>query len=159
MDTSVHALDVAQYFLSKANTEGDLITNLKMQKLLYYAQAWHLVNFDRPLFSETIEAWNLGPVVANVYREFKQFGAGPIVYSETGREAEIFTPPQIEYLDEFYGIFIPFAAHQLVNASHNEKPWMEAIHTTKIITNDCMKSFYSEKLSQIESAKSQQKAS
>ncbi|MDA8325367.1 MAG: DUF4065 domain-containing protein [Nitrospiraceae bacterium] len=154
MDASIHALDVARYFLSKANEEGDLITNLKMQKLLYYAQAWHLVNFDEPLFIDHINAWNLGPVVADVYREFKKFGAGPIVYEATGKESRMFTPSQIEYLDEFYDIFIPVAAHQLVNASHNERPWIDAMKTTwKIITNEDMKSFYSEKLSQSKSAK------
>jgi uncharacterized phage-associated protein len=56
MSTPVKAIDVAKYFLNWANNKGDLITNLKMQKLLYYAQAWYLVNFKKPLFSDPIEA-------------------------------------------------------------------------------------------------------
>ena len=43
---NLSALDVAKYFLCKAHQEGDLVTNLKLQKLLYYAQAWYLVNLN-----------------------------------------------------------------------------------------------------------------
>lgn len=149
--TNISALDVAKYFLQKANNDGDLITNLKIQKLLFYAQAWHLVNFNVPLFKEEIEAWNLGPVIREVYDAFRVYGATPIKYEETGRETEVFTDEQKNYLDEFYDIFSKFSAHELVNMSHSEPPWKEGVKAWhKVISPESMKKYYS---SLIESGK------
>ncbi|HSX79064.1 MAG TPA: type II toxin-antitoxin system antitoxin SocA domain-containing protein, partial [Candidatus Saccharimonadia bacterium] len=56
--------DVAQYFLAKADEDaGDLMSNLKLQKLVYYAQGFALALLDKPLFPQCIEAWIHGPVV------------------------------------------------------------------------------------------------
>lgn len=138
------AIDVARFFLGKANREGDLITNLKMQKLLYYAQAWYLVNYDRPLFSDELKAWDLGPVVEKVYREYKKFGSKPIEYRSTGTEESIFSDDDLEFLNEFYGKFISCSAHTLVNLSHSEQPWIDANKTSsKIMDLDKMGAFYS----------------
>lgn len=124
--TNISALDVAKYFLNTANNDGDLISHLKLQKLLYYAQAWYLVNYSTPLFREPIEAWELGPVIKSVYSEFKKFKSAPIIYKTTNKESEIFTKKQITYLNEFYDIFSKYTAHELVNMTHNESPWKEA---------------------------------
>ena len=97
----VRALDVANLFLHWANTAGDLISNLKMQKLLYYAQAWHLVNFRQRLFSDPIEAWDLGPVIRSVYSKYRKHGYGPISYKGTCHEEDVFSSGQIEFLKEF----------------------------------------------------------
>ena len=53
------AIDVARYFLLVASSleAGDTISNLKMQKMLYYAQGWHFAHFNTPLFDDEIEAW------------------------------------------------------------------------------------------------------
>src|SRR5262245_19575381 len=92
--------EVAYVFLKWAYSEGEIISNLKMQKLLYYAQAWHLVFFNKPLFKEEIEAWDLGPVVSEAYQEFKSFGNDPLNYELDGTEEKPFTKPQLEYLRE-----------------------------------------------------------
>ena len=63
--------DVAEYFLALANETGGTITNLKLQKLVYYAQAWHLANFDKPLFDAKFEAWVHGPVIPGLYEEYR----------------------------------------------------------------------------------------
>jgi len=141
------ALDVAKYFLYKANSSGDLISNLKLQKLLYYAQAWYLVNFKKEvLFEDAIEAWDLGPVVPSVYHYFKDFRHTPIdcdVKSSTilgkvrGKDRE--------YLDEFYNKFIRYTATDLVNMSHNEKLWKTAFkNQIKIINIEDMRAYYCE---------------
>lgn len=144
--THITALDVANYFLFKANDDGDLITNLKMQKLLYYAQAWHLVNFDAPLFKETIRAWALGPVVKEVYDKLKEFGASPIKYESTGKETAVFSKKQVDYLNEFYDVFFELSAHDLVNMTHNETPWKEAFKYKRNISRESMKEFYTQML-------------
>ena len=63
---------VADYIIRSAHESGELITNLKLQKLVYYAQAWHLALFDEPLFDDPIEAWVHGPVVSSLYSKFPE---------------------------------------------------------------------------------------
>jgi uncharacterized phage-associated protein len=144
------AINVAELFLSWAHRDGDLITNLKMQKLLYYAQAWHLVNFNKkPLFNDGIEAWDFGPVIPSVYHEYKTFGYRPIPHAITKNEEAPFTPDQMEYLELLYDKFIRFSAHELVNMSHNEDPWKKAFNSDlypKIISHEEMTKYYSKLL-------------
>lgn len=137
------ALDIAYYFLHKANQDGDTITNLKMQKLLYYAQAWYLVNFNEPLFEDSIEAWPYGPVISKVYHQFKKFKNMPIKYKDTGKEKENFTDKELDYLNQFYNKFIEYSAHTLARATHNDSPWRDAIDEGEhIIDNRIIKDFY-----------------
>jgi uncharacterized phage-associated protein len=131
--TAIKAMDVANYLLCWANKNGDLITNLKMQKLLYYAQAWYLVNHKAALFSDPIEAWEYGPVVPEVYRKFKKFGARSIEYKETGKEENIFSEMQLNYLNDFSLYFMKYPAYMLVNATHNEAPWKDAFKANELI--------------------------
>ncbi len=68
------ALDVANYFLCRVDREaGDTISLLKLQKLVYYAQAWSLVMRDKPLFYQDIEAWCSGPVVRDVWNQYEDY--------------------------------------------------------------------------------------
>jgi uncharacterized phage-associated protein len=68
--------EVANYFLKRQEPEvGDLMTNLKLQKLVYYAQGFYLAMMDSPLFNEPIEAWEHGPVCVPLYHEYKNFGS------------------------------------------------------------------------------------
>jgi uncharacterized phage-associated protein len=69
---------VADYFINFSHEVGDPISNLKLQKLLYYAQAWHLALYDSSLFPERIQAWVHGPAVPPVYRRFKEWAWKPI---------------------------------------------------------------------------------
>ena len=144
---TVKAQDVANLLLYWANRDGDLISNLKLQKLLYYAQAWYLVNFDRLLFDDSIEAWDFGPVIPNLYRKYKRFGCNPIKYRDkAGEEEKQFSKQQLAFLSEFYDVYIRIPAHTLVNVSHNEKPWIEGFRQTlKVIDVDTMREYYTEK--------------
>jgi uncharacterized phage-associated protein len=66
-------LDIARYFLRQAQHErGETVSALKLQKLVYYAQAWHIVLQRQPLFPEAIEAWQRGPVVRSLWKEYGQ---------------------------------------------------------------------------------------
>ena len=69
------ALEIAVWFLGAIDRKaGDGITHLKLQKLVYYAQAWSLALLNRPLFDEEVEAWAHGPVVESIFQRFKQSG-------------------------------------------------------------------------------------
>lgn len=123
--------DVARYFLYRATEVGDLITNLKMQKLVYYAYAWTLVKHGERLFEEPIQAWPNGPVVPSLYRQLKQYGYSPIgeEFIDAGSEEELlarFPPDVLETLAEVYENYGTKSAFELVVSTHHEKPWMEA---------------------------------
>ena len=73
-----NAKAVANYLLDLANVEGEAITPMKLQKLIYYAHGWHLAVTGQPLITDKVEAWEYGPVVPSVYQDFKRFGNEPI---------------------------------------------------------------------------------
>ena len=79
----INASNVAEYFLSLTEPEaGDIMSNLKLQKLVYYAQGYHLALFNKEFFSDEIEAWEHGPVVPQLYHCYKQYGSGAIAIPE-----------------------------------------------------------------------------
>ncbi len=75
--------DVANWFLCNIDREaGDSITHLKLQKLLYYAQAWSLVLKGKSLFEEDFEAWAHGPVLPSIFEQYKNMGFQALSYCE-----------------------------------------------------------------------------
>ena len=122
----VPATRVANVLLALAHEHGDVVTNLKLQKLLYYAQAWYLVNFGKRLFKDPIQAWDLGPVVPDVYHAWKKYQSAPIPYRVKGNEESFFQQHQISFLTDFFEVFSSLSATELVSMSHAEKPWKEA---------------------------------
>ena len=74
-------IDIANQLLVKAYraSDGELMTNLKLQKMLYYQQGFHLAYFGTPLFDDEIEAWMYGPVVPSVYNHYKGNGRNGII--------------------------------------------------------------------------------
>ena len=73
------ALNIAKYVIAKCDNVGDLITNKKLQKILYYIKAWGVSYFpEGGVIDEDFEAWVHGPVCPPVYQEFKSFGYQPV---------------------------------------------------------------------------------
>lgn len=142
----VTASDVAKYFLFRANKNEDSdVSNLKLQKLIYYAQAFHLAIFDKPFFDEDFEAWTHGPVCPNIYHHYKQYGASPIqIDSEI--EIDQFSQDQLELLEEIYDVFGQFSAWKLRNMTHEEAPWKDKEATAGIIEKSSMMEFYKTRL-------------
>lgn len=139
------ALDVAKYLLYIAFQNGDTITNLKMQKLLYYAQAWYMVNNNgKLLFSDEIQAWKYGPVVPSVYQFFKEYNSYPIHHSVTEADISMIAEHERDFLNEFAVEYFSMSATELVSMTHNEAPWKVAYAkgiNTKIDTGE-MYNFY-----------------
>ena len=115
--------DVADYFLSKTDEEaGDVISNLQLQKLVYYAQGFTLAVTGKPLFNEEIEAWQHGPVVPDLYHKYKDHGAYGIP-APTNVDFSKFSSEIKEILDEVYDVYGQFSAWKLRNMTHEEAPW------------------------------------
>lgn len=117
------ALNVAYEILRLSNPEvGDIISNLKLQKLLYYVQGFHIAMYDEPLFEENLVAWQYGPVVPEVYHEFKSFGPGAIALPEDNYESGL-SPEQLDLIKEVYDVYGQFSAVKLMKMTHEESPW------------------------------------
>ncbi len=146
------ASDIAKYFIWKASKEGKPMTNKKLQKLLYYAQAWHLVfNEGAPLFKENIEAWIHGPVIPGVYNSFKAFGFSPITLKIDDNPVN--DKAESSFLDQVWNVYGGFDAEYLEMLSHREEPWQKAREnvglkerSNAIIDLEVMRKFYESKL-------------
>jgi uncharacterized phage-associated protein len=115
----VSAHDVAAYILAK---KGGM-TAMKLQKLLYFSQAWSLVWDDAPLFSEAIEAWANGPVVRDVYdRHRGQFTVGNWPSGDASRLAKV----QRDTIDAVLDYYSDKPAQWLSDLTHHESPWVDA---------------------------------
>jgi uncharacterized phage-associated protein len=136
----IPALQVAKYFVSQVDEEaGDSISNLKLQKLLYYAQGGFLACHDRPLFPEAIKAWAHGPVVPQVYHEYKKFGSGPIPVEQVDLDGY---PSDVrEVLDEVNAVYGQFSATKLRAMTHEEPPWRETPQS-ETISHEKLKEFF-----------------
>lgn len=121
----ISALTVAEYFIDKANKKEEAITNKKLQKLLYYAQAWSLVINKEKLFSEKIEAWVHGPAIPAVYRRFKSFEFSPIQL-DTSKISFNFSEEQVRLLENIWSVYGKYDAEYLEALTHSELPWQEA---------------------------------
>lgn len=117
------AIEIANALVALTDPEkGDTTSNLKVQKLLYYAQGVHLALYKQPLFKEEILSWQYGPVVPEVYGEFKQYGSGAIPYPE-GFDFSIFSEEAMEVLTEVHAVYGQFSAIKLMNMTHDEPPY------------------------------------
>ena len=120
---SYSVLNIANKIIASTNTEqGETISNLKLQKLLYYMQGFFIAVFDKKLFENEIEAWQYGPVVREMYEHFKEFGSGTItlkadveILDLSEAESQLFNDVMEEYGQ--------FSAIKLMNMTHEELPW------------------------------------
>ena len=139
------ALKVADYFLGLVDEEaGDSLSNLKLQKLVYYAQGFHLALTGDPLFDDPIEAWEHGPVVPSLYRAFKCYGSGPIPPPDNGIDLDCYPEEVRDLLDEVFQVYGQYSAWKLRNMTHVEPPWVDAhnVSPSTVIPKEAMKNYF-----------------
>ena len=114
--------DVAAYILQNLGK----MTAMKLQKLLYYSQAWSLVWDERPLFDSRIEAWANGPVLPEVYKVHKgMFEVGP-TWPNGSAAAVAGDSAAKETVDAVLGFYGDKTSQWLSDLTHQEKPWIDA---------------------------------
>ncbi|MCC8114124.1 MAG: DUF4065 domain-containing protein [Bacteroidales bacterium] len=143
-----NVLDIANKLLARAeiDTRVELFTNLKLQKMLYYEQGYHLAMFDTPLFDEEIEAWMYGPAIPIVYEHFKHNGRNGIM-PETNNPIVLDTPEEETLFNDVFETYINYSAYGLMEETHKEMPWKSTPQGYgNVISKDKMKKFFSTKL-------------
>lgn len=143
------------------------INHLKLQKLLYYIQSWHLVHFDgHSLFDDEPEAWINGPVYRKVYDKWKKergiYDEFVLKFSLVGKLGELFnqkkeaievSDSQWSYLESVLNRYVPYSHEKLVLMTHKDAPWNEAreglepfVYADRTITHSSMQEFYTKLL-------------
>ncbi len=119
------ALVIADWFIAHNDSvmkynSADEISNLKIQKLLYYAQGCALASMGKPLFDDDIVAWKHGPVVENVYQKYHEYGRKGISVIP---DYPVLSPEIEDLLINTYNYFAKYSAWELANLTHREDPW------------------------------------
>ena len=137
---------IAEWFIHRASAEGDPVTQMKLQKLVYMAHGWNLGLFDSPLIDDVVEAWKWGPVIRSLYGDYVRFGASAI-------DAE----PDLDYpkvgtrtkklLKKIWGTYGQYTAAQLSDLTHRKgTPWSQVYdpNRKKVIPNRIIQAHYKE---------------
>ena len=114
------AVDVAAYVLQNVSP----ITAMKLQKLVYYSQAWHLVWESRPLFADRIEAWPNGPVAPVLYDAHR--GEFQVKSGSVGGSPGVLDDGERESIDAVLKFYAGMTAYELSDLTHSEQPWLAA---------------------------------
>ena len=153
------AREVANFVLDQCSASGREISNLSLQKIVYFCHSWSLAILGRPLFREQFEAWPLGPVMPYLYREFRDFGDRPITaramklnksnglksVAEYAFSADVMD--LLKQTTETYSKLTPFQLVELTHAANG--PWEQVWHHNKKINagmriaDELILSFYS----------------
>ena len=144
---------IANYFLDKGDYDRVDITPMQLIKLVYIAHGWYLALKDKPLIEDNVEAWQFGPVIPELYHEFKYYGSEPIdgrafeevlasIYNDPTQE------PVSDFLDELWSQYKDFTAIELSNMTHlPNTPWditrkENMFKRNPVIVDDLIKSYY-----------------
>lgn len=127
--------DVADYIIVKLSVAETPVSFLKLQKLVYYVQAWHLALKDQPMFNGKFQAWVHGPVSRKLY---DRFSGKHMMYDlldegdlQQGFEIESLPLAVRMHVDEILEAYAGFSGSQLEVMTHSEEPWIKARGTLK----------------------------
>ncbi len=141
-------LDVCRYMISYCNVKDYPLSNLKLQKLLYFIQAYFLSVYGRPCFQESIEAWDFGPVVPEAYYEYKKYGANSIPYvfydPFDGAEDKI-NEEDKSSINRVLDVMANYSATALVSLTHSQDPWKnvyDPYHRHIKISNESIREYF-----------------
>ncbi len=147
---------ISDFFIQKNKTDATGLTNKKLQKLLYYSQAWSLVLFDKAMFNEPIQAWVHGPAIPRVYGVFKEFAMNDIEKDVDEDKLSNISTNEASLLEDIWKIYGKYDADYLEALTHSEEPWQHARHGVEKfeaskteITHQSMKEFYGKRLKAI----------
>jgi uncharacterized phage-associated protein len=161
---SYPAKAIANAFIARSMRDGNPVSNMKLQKLLYFAHAMYLATHGKPLICEPPEAWQYGPVFPSIYHEFKNFGSRPIDCFATDLDVDELeirpvqppaNPELKAFLDSIWKTYGSQSATQLSALSHIPGgPWKRVreefpASMSADIPDDYIRDFYSAALRRV----------
>jgi uncharacterized phage-associated protein len=154
----IDSIELAKLLLAKAGP----MPHLKLQKLLYYVEAWHLAILGESIVDDRFRAWMHGPVSTKVWHAFKNstspvfskimLASREVKQAISHAEARL-DPAQLALIEDVLAEYGKLDAYSLEAQTHSEEPWIRARHGTPpdkvsnaIISKELMKKFYSRRL-------------
>ena len=128
------ANDVANWILFEAKRQNIPLTHMKLQKLLYYAQAYMIGMTGEPLFDNQIQAWKHGPVIPDVYHKYSKYGGSVI----SDLDGEVAPDEYAYFISDLVQEKGHYSAYELRNMTHNEQSWNKAISGNGIVTPEML---------------------
>lgn len=140
------ALTVAEYVIKYSTLSGMPVSNLRLQKVLYFIQAEFMVSTNSECFNDRIEAWDLGPVVPTVYRKYKVFGASSIPIDSSKDAERIINSKDRKMMNETINQCNKYSTSTLVEITHNQDPWIKARNScfSKVISPESLYEYFKE---------------
>lgn len=141
-----NAVDVAKYVICYCKQHRHFVSNLKLQKILYFIQANFLVELQKPCFCEEIEAWDFGPVVPEVYKSYRMFGTANIPYLEKSEIFQSISEQDKKCMDEIIEKCSKYSTSELVAITQKQLPWMEAYqkYYHNVISKDVIRNYFTD---------------
>ena len=140
------AIAVANAFIDIAAENGFYLTNLKLQKLVYFAHGWYSAFTDKPLITDEVQSWQYGPVIQNLYNALRHYGAKPIIKKI---QSDQFIAPASEdfaFIRSVYRKYAMFSPAQLVALTHEPgSPWEQfgaGQNSFQVIPWEAIKSYF-----------------
>jgi uncharacterized phage-associated protein len=132
-------IDVANYILEISREESEdgeyeLISHMKLQKLIYFCQGYYLALYGKSLFPDPIEAWPHGPVCPTLYHILKVYGSSPITASIDPNKI-ILSEHEKCIVEMVYDSYGQYSASRLRKITHEEGPWKTTMVNTLIPQN------------------------
>lgn len=142
-----NAVNIARYVIERCSRTGKTISNLKLQKILYFIQAEFLITKGQPCFADEIQAWDFGPVVPEVYYTYRMYGGANIPCIGKSMVSRIISLGDREILDGIIDECMKYSASALVDITHSQSPWIDAYdrpgHNNEI-TPESIKEYFEE---------------
>lgn len=153
MSNPVSAIAVAQVFLDLASGCGKRLSNMQLQKLVYFAHGIHLAVFDTPLIDDPVKAWDFGPVIPNLYEKLRIFGRG-FVNSDLAPETRDHIDPQgneAKAISSVWNTYKDYDAWQLSAITHIanspwDKIWKQNNNHYGLIPNHLIADYYKQRI-------------
>ncbi len=167
---------IGNWFLKRAEQDGEQLSAMKLQKLAYVAHGWYLALTDKPLVHDAVEAWQWGPVFRSLYREFQEFGSQNITRRATAFDGATLVDKEIsiqdyddpdpesmnQFLESAWRVYGNYSAGELSNITHQSgTPWQQMfegmgnqIKPYTVIPNEMIASHYKELLNERETSAS-----
>lgn len=138
------AIEIAEFFLTMLDlSAGDTMSNLQLQKLLYFAQGFSLAINDKPIFEEDIEAWISGPVVPTVFFTYEKYRYSLPMPKRINLKK--FSKKEHDLVVEVYETYGQFAAWRLKDLSNIDGgPWKRTykIGENRVISHSLLKEYF-----------------
>ena len=147
MTMAYDVYQIANSLLRLADDQCDPMINMKLQKMLYYEQGYHLAYFGMPLLREEIRAWFYGPVVPCVYNKYKVYENKQIEADESISDVDFKDDDEWAVFRRVFDVFSVYSATGLINMTRSEEPWLKAdVNNNEVITKASMKRYFKKRV-------------